>query len=76
MMEKLLLFLNSLDKQRRKEFCQRVGKTENYLRKTISAKRLFREKLCTRIEESADGKVSRKDLRPNDWAEIWPELVE
>lgn len=31
-------------------------------------------KRCVQIEKITNGKVSRKDLRPNDWQEIWPEL--
>ncbi len=29
---------------------------------------------CVAIEKATDGAVTRKDLRPNDWADIWPEL--
>lgn len=29
-----------------------------------------------KIEFATSGKVTRKDLRPNDWQEIWPELKE
>jgi len=29
-----------------------------------------------KIEKATNGAVTRKDLRPNDWHEIWPELVE
>lgn len=29
---------------------------------------------CTAIEKVTDGLVSRKDLRPDDWHLIWPEL--
>ena len=29
---------------------------------------------CARIEKLSEGKISRKDLRPNDWQHIWPEL--
>ncbi len=31
---------------------------------------------CFSIEKLTKGKVSRKDLRPNDWAQIWPELAQ
>lgn len=27
------------------------------------------------IEQATDGKVTRKDMRPNDWQTIWPELA-
>lgn len=30
---------------------------------------------CATIERLCAGKVTRKDLRPNDWQEIWPELA-
>lgn len=31
---------------------------------------------CTAIERATSGMVSRQDLRPNDWHQIWPELAE
>lgn len=30
---------------------------------------------CAAIEQATEGKVSRKELRPDDWERIWPELV-
>lgn len=30
---------------------------------------------CVVIERATGGKVTRRELRPNDWAEIWPELA-
>ena len=30
---------------------------------------------CPRIETLTKGAVTRRDLRPDDWQEIWPELV-
>lgn len=31
---------------------------------------------CTAIERATAGAVTRKDLRPDDWMKIWPELTE
>ncbi|MBU9174010.1 transcriptional regulator [Burkholderia gladioli] len=31
-------------------------------------------KRCSAIERATLGEVSRKDLRPIDWADFWPEL--
>ena len=31
---------------------------------------------CSQIEQATDGKVTRKDLRPDDWHLIWTELKE
>ncbi|MGD9756403.1 MAG: transcriptional regulator [Comamonas sp.] len=30
---------------------------------------------CVAIERATDGAVTRRDLRPNDWQDIWPELA-
>lgn len=30
---------------------------------------------CVEIERATEGDVCRKDLRPNDWQRIWPELA-
>ncbi|MDS1141738.1 helix-turn-helix domain-containing protein [Pusillimonas sp. SM2304] len=30
---------------------------------------------CAAIERATGGAVTRKDLRPDDWHRIWPELV-
>jgi len=40
------------------------------LRRPIPADR------CVEIERATDGVVTRKDLRPDDWHRIWPELLE
>lgn len=32
-------------------------------------------KQCVRIEQLTGGRVTRRDLRPDDWREIWPELA-
>jgi DNA-binding transcriptional regulator YdaS (Cro superfamily) len=29
---------------------------------------------CAAIEQATGGKVTRRDLRPEDWQSIWPEL--
>ena len=31
---------------------------------------------CVQIEQATNSEVTRKDLRPNDWHLIWPELKE
>lgn len=30
---------------------------------------------CVAIERATGGKVTRRELRPDDWAELWPELA-
>lgn len=31
---------------------------------------------CVPIERATDGAVTRQDLRPDDWQDIWPELAQ
>ena len=31
---------------------------------------------CVAIERATNGQVSRRDLRPDDWHLIWPELAQ
>lgn len=30
---------------------------------------------CVQIEQATNGAVTRRDLRPHDWKELWPELA-
>lgn len=32
-------------------------------------------KQCVRIEALTEGRVTRRQLRPDDWADFWPELA-
>lgn len=42
----------------------------------LAKKRPIPIKRCVQIEELTQGAVTRRDLRPDDWAEIWPELAQ
>ncbi len=39
------------------------------------ADRIPSPEYCVAIEQATGGQVSRRDLRPEDWHRIWPELV-
>lgn len=41
----------------------------------VSGERPVPIERCVAIESATDGVVSRKDLKPVDWPQIWPELV-
>lgn len=75
-MEKLLNFLNSLSQEDRFAFCKKANTSENYIRKAVCTKSNLGIKLCSKIEQATNGQVTRRDLRPDDWHEIWPELAE
>ncbi|QMT41260.1 transcriptional regulator [Neisseria shayeganii] len=40
-----------------------------------TGKRKVTGKDCLKIEQATNGQVTRRDLRPDDWHEIWPELA-
>lgn len=42
----------------------------------ITGKKAVPLERCTAIERATDGAVTRQDLRPDDWAQIWPELAD
>lgn len=67
----------SLSVADRKIFALSVGTTIRYLTKILyigDDSRLLGPKICTQIEIQTKGEITRKDLRPDDWQEIWPEL--
>ena len=47
-----------------------------WLRPDVSTGRGVPPKQCVRIERLTAGQVTRRDLRPNDYFEIWPELAQ
>lgn len=40
-----------------------------------SGKRKVPPAMAVQIEQATEGAVTRKDLRPDDWRVLWPELV-
>ena len=41
----------------------------------IDGKRRLEPIRCVQIEQFTDGAVTRQELRPDDWWELWPELA-
>ncbi len=40
----------------------------------VKGRRAVPPRHCPKIEQATGGQVTRRDLRPDDWHEIWPEL--
>lgn len=56
------------------QLCHKLGVNARlmaYYRKTE-----IPPKICVQVEKLTQGKVNRQMMRPTDWAEIWPELVD
>lgn len=48
----------------------------SFLSQMASGKASVNPTYAVKIEQVTNGRVTRKDLRPNDWHLIWPELKE
>jgi DNA-binding transcriptional regulator YdaS (Cro superfamily) len=73
-MEKLRAYLNSLTTEAQTAFALACDTSVGYLRKQISSGGLLNPETCVAAERESAGSVTRKDLRPDDWQKIWPEL--
>jgi DNA-binding transcriptional regulator YdaS (Cro superfamily) len=73
-MDKLRTYLNSLTSDEQTAFAINAETSIGYLRKAISGGQLLKPATCVKIELNSNAEVTRKDLRPDDWKEIWPEL--
>lgn len=60
----------------RQVLAQRCGIQDAYLYQILSGRREASAELCVLIERESGREITRQQLRPNDWARIWPELAE
>ncbi|MGF6806265.1 hypothetical protein OKW30_001391 [Paraburkholderia sp. Clong3] len=74
-MEKLRIFLNSLLRDEQAAFAIACGTTIGYLRKAISTGTELGVPLCCDIERESAFRVTRFDLRPDNWHRNWPDLI-
>ena len=74
-MSTLLNYFNSLNVDARKAFLTQACLTEGYLRRACCRSVKMSPNRCVAIERATNGQVTRKDLRPHDWKDIWPELI-
>lgn len=71
----LKTYLSELDRGGKSKFADSIGISISYLSQLSSGLASISPARCTSIEKATDGKVTRRDLRPDDWQEIWPELA-
>jgi len=70
----LKTYLSNLSTESRKEFANSVGTTPGHLANCSYGYKTLGEKVCVAVEQKTKGKVTRQELRPTDWQDIWPEL--
>lgn len=63
-----------LNTQERKDFAEKVGTSVGHLNNFCYGLTTLAPILCTAIERESNGEVSRRDLRPDDYWLIWPDL--
>lgn len=52
-----------------------TGTTRGYLRQIAYGNKTASAEVAAGVERVTNGSITRKDLRPDDWALIWPELA-
>lgn len=52
-----------------------TGTTRAYLRLIAYGHKTASAEIAARTESATSGLVTRRDLRPEDWRQIWPELT-
>lgn len=57
------------------ELADTLGVSQGMISQWVNNTRPVSIKRCVDIENATNGKVTRKDLRPDDWFCIWPELL-
>lgn len=73
----LRTYLDALPRGGIAAFAQKVGISTVYLQQ-LAARQDGRKpspELSVQIETASEGHVTRKNLRPDDWQAIWPELL-
>jgi DNA-binding transcriptional regulator YdaS (Cro superfamily) len=67
--------MNEISPTKRQEIAEKCGIAEQYLYQVFTGRKVPSAELSVSIEQATMGEVTRKDLRPNDWQAIWPELA-
>ena len=58
-----------------RDFAKQIGVPAPLLSQWRTGSRPVPIERCVTIETATKGAVTRKDLRPDDWHQIWPELA-
>ena len=80
MSNKFVTYFRSLNPDQKKELAESCKTSAEYLSKQVALMNkdkttsLFKPATCAAIEIFSNKEVTRKDLRPDDWMDIWIEL--
>ena len=71
----LKTYLAAMSTDAREDFSKRCGTTRGHLQNVAYGYRPCSPAIASAIEKATAGEVTRKELRPDDWSAIWPELA-
>lgn len=63
-------------KTRKTDFARSVGVSYDQFAQWLLGTRPIPIRYCAAIEKLTSAHVTRKEMRPDDWAAIWPELAQ
>ena len=66
----------SFERGRGATLAREIGVSPVMVSQWASGPRVAPIERCVPIERATSGEVTRRDLRPDDWAAIWPELAD
>lgn len=72
---KLSEYLDSKERGAKTKLAEQVGAYTSDLSDWVNGSRPVPVHRCLAIEAATNGEVTRRDLRPDDWQKIWPELT-
>lgn len=72
----LKTYLSSLGRGGHKEFAKLLNISKSYLSQLANGRASLSPTRCVEIEKKSNGLVTRKELKKDEWQDIWPELVE
>ena len=70
----LRTYLGGLEPPVREDFAERCGTSLGHITNVMYGYKPCGPELAVSIERESGGAVTRRDLRPDDWERIWPEL--
>lgn len=71
----LKTYLSSLERGGASKLAEAIGVSASFLSQMAAGSSAISPARCVSIEKATGGTVSRRDLRPDDWQDIWPELI-
>lgn len=71
----LKTYLSELERGGASRLAEALGVSISYLSQMAAGTAAISPARCVAIEQATAGAVTRRDLRPDDWAQIWPEMA-